>query len=69
MIYETIENGRCFSGEVYNAEAPTAILLEGLECEAISFSKVRKELNKEFKFKFCSHRVLVEYLSNLDNNY
>ena len=67
MMYETIENGRCFSGEMYNAEAPTAIVLEGLECEAISFSKVRKELNKEFKF--CSHRVLVEYLSNLDNNY
>ena len=67
MIYETIENGRCFSGEVYNAEAPTAIVLEGLECEHISFSKVRKELNKEIKF--CSHRVLVEYLSNLDNNY
>jgi len=67
MIYETIENGRCFSGEVYNAEDPTAIVLEGLECEHISFSKVRKELNKEFKF--CSHRVLVEYLSNLDNNY
>ena len=42
MIYETIENGRCFSGEVYNAEAPTAIVLEGLECEHISFSKVRK---------------------------
>ncbi len=67
MIYETIENGRCFSGEVYNAESPTAIVLEGLECEAIRFSKVRKELNKEFKF--CSHKVLVEYLSNLDNNY
>lgn len=67
MTTETIENGRCFSGEVYQDEAPAAIVLEGLECEAISFSKVRKELNKEFKF--CSHRVLVEYLSNLDNNY
>lgn len=67
MIYETIENGRCFSGEVYNAEAPTAIVLEGLECEHIEFSRIRKELNKEFKF--CSHKVLVEYLSNLDNNY
>lgn len=63
MIYETIENGRSFSGEVYNEDAPSAVLLDGLECEAISFSKVRKELNKEFKF--CSHRVLVEYLSNL----
>jgi len=67
MIYETIENGRSFSGEVYNEDAPSAVLLDGLDCEAISFSKVRKELNKEFKF--CSHKVLVEYLSNLDNNY
>ena len=69
MIYETIENGRSFSGEVYNSEAPSVIVLEGLECEAISFSKVKKELNKEFKTKFCSHRVLVEYLSNLSNEY
>jgi hypothetical protein len=67
MIYETIENGRSFSGEVYNEDAPSAVLLDGLECEAISFSKVKKELNKEFKF--CSHRVLVEYLSNLSNEY
>jgi len=67
MIYETIENGRSFSGEVYNEDAPSAVLLDGLDCEAISFSKVKKELNKEFKF--CSHKVLVEYLSNLDNNY
>jgi hypothetical protein len=67
MIYEIIENGRSFSGEVYNEDAPSAVLLDGLECEAISFSKVRKELNKEFKF--CSHRVLVEYLSNLSNEY
>jgi len=67
MIYETIENGCSFSGEVYNEDAPSAVLLDGLECEAISFSKVKKELNKEFKF--CSHRVLVEYLSNLSNEY
>ena len=67
MIYETIENGRSFSGEVYNEDAPSAVLLDGLDCEAISFSKVKKELNKEFKF--CSHRVLVEYLSNLNNEY
>jgi hypothetical protein len=67
MIYETIEKGRSFSGEVYNEDAPSAVLLDGLECEAISFSKVKKELNKEFKF--CSHRVLVEYLSNLSNEY
>jgi len=67
MIYETIENGRSFSGEVYNEDAPSAVLLDGLECEAIRFSKVKKELNKEFKF--CSHRVLVEYLSNLSNEY
>ena len=67
MIYETIENGRCFSGELYQEEAPVLVVLEGLECEAISFSKVRKELNKEFKF--CSHKVLMEYISNLDNNH
>ena len=66
MITETIENGRSFSGEVYNEEAPSAIVLEGLECEHISFSKVRKELNKEFKF--CGHKVLVEYLINLNNH-
>lgn len=67
MIYETIENGRCFSGEVYQEEAPVLVVLEGLECEHIEFSRIRKELNKEFKF--CSHKVLVEYLSNLDDNY
>ena len=67
MTTETIENGRSFSGEVYREEAPEVVLIDQLECEHISFSKVRKELNMEFKF--CSHRVLVEYLSNLNDNY
>lgn len=67
MLYETIENGRSFSGDVYLEEAPEVVLIDQLECESISFSKVRKELNKEFKF--CSHKVLVEYLSNLDNSF
>ena len=67
MITETIENGRSFSGEVYREEAPEVVLIDQLECEHISFSKVSEELNKEFKF--CSHRVLVEYLSNLNDNY
>jgi len=67
MTTETIENGRSFSGEVYREEATEVVLIDQLECEHISFGKVRKELNKEFKF--CSHRVLVEYLSNLSNEY
>ena len=67
MLYETIENGRSFSGEVDLEEAPVLVLVDELDYEHISFSKIRKELNREFKF--CSHKVLVEYLSNLDNNY
>ena len=67
MLYETIENGRSFSGEVDLEESPVLVLVDELDYEHISFSKIRKELNKEFKF--CSHKVLVEYLSNLDNNY
>lgn len=66
MIYETIEKGRCFSGEVDLEEAPVLVLVDELECEHIAFSKVRKELNKEFNF--CGHKVLVEYLINLDIN-
>jgi len=69
MLYETIENGRSFSGEVDLDESPVLVLVDELDYEHISFSKIREELNKEFKFKFCSHKVLVEYLSNLDNNY
>ena len=53
MITETIENGRSFSGDVYREEAPEVVLIDQLECEHISFSKVR----------------LVEYLSNLNDNY
>ena len=67
MLYETIENGRSFSGEVDLVESPVLVLVDELDYEHNSFSKIRKELNKEFKF--CSHRVLVDYLSNLDNNY
>ena len=67
MLYETIENGRSFSGEVDLEESPVLVLVDELDYEHISFSKIRKELNREFKF--CSHKVLVEYLSNLDNNY
>lgn len=69
MLYETIDNGRSFSGEVDLEEAPVLVLVDELECEHINFSKVRRELNKEFKNNFCSHRVLVEYLSNLSNEY
>ena len=67
MLYETIENGRSFSGEVDLEESPVLVLVDELDYEHIGFSKIRKELNKEFKF--CSHRVLVEYLSDLSINY
>jgi hypothetical protein len=67
MLYETIENGRSFSGEVELEESPVLVLVDELDYEHISFSKIRKELNKEFKF--CSHMVLVEYLSDLSINY
>jgi len=67
MLYETIENGRSFSGEVDLEESPVLVLVDELDYEHISFSKIRTELNKEFKF--CSHRVLVEYLSDLSINY
>ena len=67
MTTETIENGRSFSGDVYREEAPEVVLIDQLECEHISFSKVKRELNNEFNF--CSHGVLVEYLINLNNNY
>jgi len=69
MLYETIEKGRSFSGEVDLEEAPVLVLVDELDYEHISFSKIREELNKEFKFKFCSHKVLVEYLSDLSINY
>ena len=67
MLYETIENGRSFSGEVDLEGSPVLVLVDELDYEHISFSNIRKELNKEFKF--CSHRVLVEYLSDLSINY
>ena len=69
MLYEKIENGRSFSGEVDLEEEPVLVLVDELNCEHISFSKIRKELNNEFKNNFCSHRVLVDYLSNLSNEY
>ena len=67
MTTETIENGRSFSGEVYREEAPEVVLIDQLECEHIDFRLIKRDLNKDFKF--CSHRVLVEYLSNLNDNY
>jgi len=66
MITETIENGRSFSGEVYREEAPEVVLIDQLECEHIDFRLIKKDLNKDFKF--CGHRVLVEYLINLNNH-
>ncbi len=39
------------------------ILIDELVYEDISLKQIEKELNKEMKF--CSSRVLIEYLNNL----
>ena len=39
------------------------ILIDELVCEHISLKEIEKELNKEMKF--CSSRVLIEYMNNL----
>jgi hypothetical protein len=41
----------------------TLVLIDELVCEHISLKEIEKELNKEIKF--CSSRVLIEYMNNL----
>ena len=41
----------------------TVVLIDELVCEDISLKEIEKELNKEMKF--CSSRVLIEYMNNL----
>ena len=39
------------------------VLIDELSCEHLPFSKVKRDLNREIKF--CSTKVLTEYLTNL----
>jgi len=41
----------------------TLVFIDELVCEHISLKEIEKELNKEMKF--CSSRVLIEYMNNL----
>jgi len=45
------------------SEMETLVLIDELVCEHISLKEIEKELNKEMKF--CSSRVLIEYMNNL----
>lgn len=63
MIYTQTQSGaHTFSGEIETDNV--VVLIDELNCEHLEFGKVKRELNKEFKF--CSHKVLTEYLTNLD---
>ena len=46
-----------------NRKMEDLILVDELVCEHISLKEIEKELNKEMKF--CSSRVLIEYMNNL----
>ena len=61
MIYSQNKGSRTFSGEVETENE--LVLIDELTCEHLPFSKIKKELNKELKF--CSSKVLIEYLTNL----
>lgn len=57
--------GRIVIGATFfnTIQMETLVLIDGLVCEHISLKEIEKELNKEMKF--CSSRVLIEYMNNL----
>jgi len=59
MLYSNIGTTATFSGEIYD-DGQRVILIDELVCEAIPYSEVKKELNREFLF--CSHKVLTNYI-------
>ena len=61
MIYSENKGSRIFSGEVETENE--IVLIDELTCEHLPFSKVKRDLNRELKF--CSTKVLTEYLTNL----
>jgi hypothetical protein len=62
MLYQTLEEGRSYSGEIESDEV--VVLIDELTCEDLPFKVVRRELNKEFLF--LGHRGLLEF--NLNEN-
>jgi hypothetical protein len=62
MLYQTLEEGRSYSGEIESDEV--LVLIDELTCEDLPFKVVRRELNKEFLF--LGHRGLLEF--NLNEN-
>jgi hypothetical protein len=60
-MYAKIKNGRSFNGEIETENE--LVLIDELECNELSYSQLKKELNKEFKF--CSYSTLTEYFNNL----
>ena len=60
-IYTTTDKCRAFSGEIESDK--DIILVDELTCEHLPFKVVKRDLNKELKF--CSTKVLTEYLTNL----
>lgn len=61
MLYETTDKARTFSGEIETENE--VVLIDELTCEHIPLEVVKRELNKDIKF--CSTRVLTEFLTNL----
>jgi len=61
MIYSENKGSRTFSGEIETENE--IVLVDELTCEHLPFSKVKRDLNIELKF--CSTKVLTEYLTNL----
>ena len=62
MLYQTLEEGRSYSGEIESDEV--LVLIDELTCEDLPFKVVRRELNKEFLF--LGHKGLLEF--NLNEN-
>lgn len=61
-IYTTTDKCRAFSGEIESDK--DIILVDELTCEDLPFKVVKRDLNSDMKF--CSARVLTEYLTNLN---
>jgi hypothetical protein len=63
-IYTTTDKCRAFSGEIESDK--DIILVDELTCEDLPFKVVKRDLNRDMKF--CSARVLTEYLTILNQD-
>ena len=66
-IYTQTQTGKhTFSGEVETENLPDLVLVDELTREDLPFKLVKRDLNKDLRF--CSAKVLTEYLTILNQD-